>query len=121
LHISGTLKVPIDVETDNMGNIYVMEAYDYNIKKIYTDGTIATVVGIAGAGYLDGASLTAKFSFSNSISLDKKGNLLVADTNNNCIRVITNIIERRDTLVIDMQRISELTKYLSLKKNNFLS
>jgi len=98
-----------------MGNIYLVESCDYKIKKIYTDGNIITLAGIAGTGYVDGHPLSSKFSFSNSIALDKRGNLLVTDTNNHCIRVITNVAEKINTLINDMQRIPGLTKHLSLK------
>ena len=52
---------------------------------------VTTVAGRNGtAGYVDGNTpLQTQFNQPNSVSLDTSGTIVVADRNNNCIRLIT--------------------------------
>ena len=52
---------------------------------------VTTVAGRNGTlGYVDGATpLQTQFNYPNGVSLDASGNIIVADRNNNCIRLIT--------------------------------
>ena len=50
--------------------------------------TVTTFAGIAEHGHLDGPALTAKFSGIEQMAYDRKGNLLICDAANNCIRKI---------------------------------
>jgi len=50
---------------------------------------ITTVAGYAGKGSVDGAGATALFSGPQGVAVDSGGNIYVADSGNNTIRVIT--------------------------------
>jgi hypothetical protein len=80
---------PKQLAVDASGNVYESE-YSYNyIRKISPDGTVSTYAGSGAKGFLDGPALSAKFNIIGGIAADKKGNLFVADIDNNRIRVIT--------------------------------
>lgn len=78
--------------TDHLGNIYLLDATNNNIRKIYPSGIITTFAGDGVAGYYgDGISATsARFSAPTGISADNSGNIYVADKNNNVLRKISS-------------------------------
>ncbi len=80
---------PFGVALDRAGNVYVSDGGNRNhVRKIAPDG--ATVVLAGGReGFADGAGGAAAFHTPSGIALDLKGNVLVADTGNNAIRVIS--------------------------------
>lgn len=57
---------------------------------IMADNVIKRISGTGEAGYLDGEPVTARFSKPRSFAIDLKGNVYVADKNNNVIRKITD-------------------------------
>ena len=73
------------------GNIYA--AQDCFIRKITPEGIVSVLAGstdpVKGIGYTDGPGIIAKFYFCWGLTVDKKGNLYVADAENNVIRKIT--------------------------------
>jgi len=79
---------PQDVEVDPSGVIYVVDYTNDRIRKITTDGTVSTLAG-GSTGYADGTGTEAQFNKPSGLVLDKEGNLLVADRNNNRIRKVT--------------------------------
>ena len=86
--ISRTLRSIVDTST---GVIYIADSDNHRIRTIVpSTGIISTVAGNGLAGYSgDGGPATAAQLYAPSaLSLDSKGNLYVADTNNNCIRMV---------------------------------
>jgi len=79
---------PNALATDSAGNLYVAE---YNtVRKIAPGGVVTTLAGAAGtAGSSDGAGAGARFNQPGGIAVDSAGNVYVADTGNNTIRLIT--------------------------------
>jgi len=75
-----------DMVIDQNGNIYLTD--DNRIRKINSEGTVTTVAG-STAGYNDGDADSAKFNSPQGLGIDKKGNIYVADFNNNSIRKIS--------------------------------
>ncbi len=83
---------PTGVAIDALGNIIVSDSSNHRIRSISTAGIVSTVVGaptgsIIG-GFMDGASSTARFNTPFGIAVDSRGNIIIADSNNNRIRSI---------------------------------
>jgi len=80
------LSEPFGVAVADDGTIYVTDAGDRNrILKITVDGTIVSLAG-GVEGYADDKAL---FNTPSGIALAPDGNLIIADTGNNCIRRLT--------------------------------
>src|SRR5258708_2899079 len=67
--------------------IFVSGAFEAARAESFTFTTLAGSVG----GTNDGANSSARFYFPSGITVDKAGNLFVADTSNNTIRKVTPI------------------------------
>jgi len=85
--VNGILGICVDAA----GNIYISDAGNNRLRKIATDGTIATIAGTGTAGFSgDGGTATfAQLSLPGGITLDSDGNLYVADTGTSRIRQVT--------------------------------
>jgi uncharacterized protein (TIGR03437 family) len=81
---------PTGIAVDSSGNLYVAGGSS-RVRKVYTSGLIATIAGNGAIGYTgDGGS--APFGTLNgatSVALLPNGNLYVADTGNNAIRMLS--------------------------------
>lgn len=87
---SATFYIPQALALDSGGNLYVLDAGNNNIRKITPGGTVSTLAGTAGiTGSADGTGAAASFNNPVAMAIDAKGNLFVADSNNNAIRKIT--------------------------------
>jgi sugar lactone lactonase YvrE len=86
-------RYPIGVVADAVGNVYVTDGNNNNIRKITPSGVVTTLAGISGTtsarGYVDAAGAAARFDYPYGIAIDKFGTLFVADYGNNVIRKIT--------------------------------
>ena len=85
---SASFNAPYDVAADRMGNIYVADYYNHKIRKINPSGLVETFAGSGSAGSNDGMGDLATFNGPKGVFVDLKGNVLVADTDNNLIRKI---------------------------------
>ena len=74
---------PTDIVTDNMGNLYVLDVD--RIREISPDGVVSTIAG-NGNGFMDGDGGVAKFFTPAGMGIDARGNIYIADTDNNRIR-----------------------------------
>ncbi len=80
---------PTGLAADKNGNIYVTESGNYLIRRITAAGLVSTYAGIAGVkGATNGPATTATF-IPGACAIDGNGNLYVADSGNNLIRLIT--------------------------------
>jgi sugar lactone lactonase YvrE len=80
---------PTRIEADPDGNLYVTDTGNSTIRKISAAGAVTTLAGAAGqCGSVDGDARNARFCSPQGITLDRQGNLYVADTLNHTIRRI---------------------------------
>jgi len=81
---------PAGIAVDGAGVLYVADTHNHTIRKLTPDGTVTTIVGLAGNnGYADGTNSAARFYHPQSLAVDSAGNLYVADTDNYVIRKLT--------------------------------
>jgi hypothetical protein len=88
--VGASLNAPAAVVPDAAGNLYICDLGNNVIRKVTSAGVISTVVGNGQFGYSgDGGPATAA-ALENpaGIGLDAAGNLYIADTLNNRIRVV---------------------------------
>jgi sugar lactone lactonase YvrE len=93
---AGTLNNPTSVAVDIAGNVYFCD-WSGSIRKIWAlDGAITTVAGTGMLGYSgDGGQATSAMLGKGNIAIDNRGNIYIADADNNRIRrveVSTGII-----------------------------
>src|ERR1051326_3446657 len=93
---SAQLSVPNAVALDKSGNLYIVDSGNFVVRKVTSDGKIATVAGnnlssiqtnggFTGDG---GLATNAALAFSSGVAVDGAGNIFIADTNNNRIRKV---------------------------------
>ena len=96
-HLNG----PRGITADDAGNVYIAEEAGARIRRIDPSGTISTIAG-TGTTKADGhdphvagdpgpaPALEAEFNTMHDLNLDKDGNLWIADSKNNRIRMVTD-------------------------------
>jgi len=79
---AATLRNPVDVCTDGMGNIYVADYSNHRVRKIDAVGTISTFAGTGTSGYSGdgGPASVALLSFPRGVAADASGNIYIAQT-----------------------------------------
>jgi streptogramin lyase len=86
---SASFSDPYGVAVDRRGAVYVADGGESNrIRRINADGKVETIAG-STEGFADGDALRAQFNTPSGIAIDRKGNIIVADTSNNRIRKIS--------------------------------
>lgn len=81
---------PTGLALDPAGNLYVAEYYNHCIRKITPSGVVSTFAGMAGvSGFVQGSGGQARFMNPIGIAFDAAGNLVVADSGNCAIRIIS--------------------------------
>ncbi|HEY3348104.1 MAG TPA: Ig-like domain-containing protein [Nitrospirota bacterium] len=88
---SAALNHPMAIAVDASGNIYIADTLNNCIRKVDAQGTIKTVAGTAAAGFAGdgGPAVSAMVNHPSGVALDLSGNLFIADSNNNRIRVVS--------------------------------
>ncbi|GAB3690764.1 hypothetical protein GCM10027592_08260 [Spirosoma flavus] len=88
--VAAKLNYPNNVAVDSLGNLYISDEENYRIRKVDTNGIITTVAGtgvsaLSGDG---GPAIAATLNHTRGLTIDKNGNLYIADSGNNRIRKI---------------------------------
>ena len=85
--ISALLNAPHDVVVDASGNLLIVDSLNNRIRKVDGAGTISTIAG----GYVadGGARSFSSTNWAQGLALDNSGNLYIADTWNNRVRMLT--------------------------------
>jgi prepilin-type N-terminal cleavage/methylation domain-containing protein len=89
---SAELWGPYGVAVDSSGNLYIVEIWNFRIRKVTAStGIITTVAGNGTSGYSgdNGAATSAELWTPYGVAVDSSGNLYIADYGNNRIRKVT--------------------------------
>ncbi len=90
-NINASLGGPFSVVFDKAGNLYISNNGDSKVSKVeFSTGEITTIAGTQETGYSgDGnAAKIAQLSSPTGLALDSKGNLFIADSGNERIRMV---------------------------------
>ncbi len=81
------VNVPMGLAIDANNNVYVADYGSNRIRMITAAGTVSTLAGSTN-GYVNATGTSAKFKNPRGVTVDASGNVYVADSNNNAIRMI---------------------------------
>ena len=82
---------PSGIATDPLGNIYVADTYNHQIRKISAAAVVRSLAGGTGTSTSsDGTGSDARFKSPSGVTSDRNGNIYVSDTQNHTIRQITS-------------------------------
>ncbi len=84
---------PIDVATDNSGNFYIADRYNYKVRKFTVGGNIETIAGAGTGGSVPADGSPAKetrFGYPVSVAADASGNVFFSDSGNRRVMRISD-------------------------------
>src|SRR4051812_21286927 len=81
---------PAGMTRDSRGNLYIADTRNNRIRKIAPDGTVSTVAGNVLPGFSgdNGPATSAELNGPTAVAVDADGNLYIADTGNNRVRLV---------------------------------
>ncbi len=90
LFVAG-LAGPRGIAFDRAGRLYIADTFHHRVLKVTSDGLIETIAGtgVEGASQGGGRAVETRLSFPRAVAVDGASNVYIADTGNNCIRVVT--------------------------------
>jgi sugar lactone lactonase YvrE len=82
---------PQCVAVDKAGNVYISDTFNNVVREVTVNGTIQTIAGNGTRGYSgdSGPAINAELSFPLGLAFDASGNLYIADSSNDVIRILT--------------------------------
>lgn len=87
--LPGAFDTPSGVALDGAGNVVVADTGAHRIYRISAEGAVTILAGDGMAGDRDGPAAQARFNGPTGVAADDKGNVYVADSYNDRIRLIT--------------------------------
>lgn len=86
--VSASFNTPSALAIDREGNLYVADTGNNRIRKVSKEGNVTTLAGDGTAGYRDGPAAQAQFDAPVGVAVGPDGNVYVADTYNDRVRVV---------------------------------
>ena len=87
---TASFNLPMGIDIDTSGNLYVADYYNNRIRKITPLGVVTTIAGNGFIGSTNGPAMTAQFYMPQTIAIDAAGVLYVGESDSdNEIRRIT--------------------------------
>jgi sugar lactone lactonase YvrE len=88
--LKAQLDKPFGIALDETENLYIADRNNNRVRKVSPDGIITTVAGDGGFFFMgdNGPAYRASVAAPTGVALDSKGNLYIADRNNNRVRVV---------------------------------
>lgn len=85
-----TMVNPSGIAIDSSGSLYFSDTMNNCIRRLDTSGNLTLYAGSTSgiAGFVNGGPTVARFNKPTAIAIDLKGNLYIADTLNNAVRII---------------------------------
>jgi hypothetical protein len=80
---------PSGLAFDRQGMLYVADTGNNAIRRVAPDGHTNTVAGTGAPGFRDGVASDARFNAPIGLAIDTNGRVLVADTYNDRVRIVT--------------------------------
>lgn len=81
--------LPRKLAMDAGSNLYVADYGNLRIRRISPDCTVSTIAGTGILGYTDGAAAQSRLNFPMGVACDAAGNVLIADTYNHTVRILS--------------------------------
>lgn len=92
---------PRGIALDHQGSLIVADTSNNLIRKIFPTGMVVTIAGsFSSFGRIDGMGLSASFAMPFAVAIDRSNNIVVADTANSLIRMISSSSNTVTTLVL---------------------
>ena len=91
--LKAQLDKPFGIALDEAKNLYIADRNNNRVRKVSPEGIITTVAGDGGFFFMgdNGPAYRASVAAPTGVAVDKKGNLYIADRNNNRIRVVDKL------------------------------
>jgi hypothetical protein len=81
---------PAGLAADSSGNVYVADLGNNDVREVTSAAVVTTLAGYTGYyGTTDATGSAARFKLPFGVTVDSKGDVFVADTDNNTIRKVT--------------------------------
>jgi trimeric autotransporter adhesin len=89
--IRAQLNGPQGIATDAAGNVYIVDGLNNAVRKVSTAGVISTIAGTGTLGFSGdgGQGTSAQLNRPQAVAADAAGNVYIADTGNNRVRVVS--------------------------------
>ncbi|HEX8282387.1 MAG TPA: hypothetical protein VF588_03490 [Pyrinomonadaceae bacterium] len=86
---AAAFSTPSGLALDGAGNLYVADTGNNRVRRVSPEGLVTTVAGEGAGGFRDGAAAEALFDAPIGVAVGREGEVYVADTYNDRVRVVT--------------------------------